>query len=170
MHHQLYVSTSMPTLQDGIAHHTTWIIKAFAVDRMRLDYTVRSVMEIDKYFQRHARDGKPLPGGRLQRNIGHILYCLGVYTGEVVVKQAAGSRWNAIEDDPEGEFHAQIILPDGQVINPMQAVWNRFKKGDDQALYPQWHALLEPYTQEPFDESFFQLIPPKEEKFRWTWW
>lgn len=160
----------MPTLQDSIIHHSTWIVKAFAVDRLRLDYTVRSFMEMDKYFQLHAREGKPLPGGRLQRNIGHIIYCMGAYAGETIIRQAAGSRWSALEDDPDGEFHAQIIMPDRQRINPMQLMWDRFQKGPEHALYPYFYDLLQPYMQEPFDESFWTLLPPREEKFRWKWW
>lgn len=160
----------MPVLQEGITHHSTWIIKAFAVDRLRLDFTIRSFMEMDKYFLLNARNGKPLPGGRLERNIGHILYCMGAYVGETLIRQAPGSEWSTLTDDPNGEFHALIILPDDQKINPMQSVWDRFKKGPEKALYPYFHDLLTPYSTEPFDESFWTLLPPREEKFRWKWW
>ncbi len=47
----------MATLKEDIKKQSDWIIKAFAADKLKLDYTIHSFMEIDKFFNKHSKNG-----------------------------------------------------------------------------------------------------------------
>lgn len=55
----------MATLKEDINSQSKWIVKAFAADNFKLDYTIESIIEIDRFFKENMRDGKPKKGGRL---------------------------------------------------------------------------------------------------------
>ena len=55
----------MATLLEDIKTQSDWIVKAFKSDNFNLDYTVHSFIEIDRFINMHAKNGQPVPGGRL---------------------------------------------------------------------------------------------------------
>ena len=66
----------MGTLLEDIKTQSDWIVKAFGADKLNLDYTIHSFIEIDKFFNKHSKNGKPIRGGRLVKNRGPICFQL----------------------------------------------------------------------------------------------
>ncbi|RYE55951.1 MAG: hypothetical protein EOP48_09095 [Sphingobacteriales bacterium] len=119
----------MATLLQDIKTQSDWITKAFATEKLELDYTIRSFIEIDKFFTKHSKDGKAIKGGRLTQNLGAIVFSLGSYVGQTIIKNVPGAVWQTDDNDPEGEITASVKLPDGAIIFPMQRIMKRFQNG-----------------------------------------
>ena len=144
----------MATLLQDIKTQSDWIAKAFAADKLKLDYTIRSFIEIDKFFNKHSKDGKAVKGGRLTLNLGAIVFSLGSYVGQTIIKNVPGAVWQTDDNDPEGEITASVKLPDGTIILPMQRIMRRFQNGSEDAVYVYGHRITKDYINEPFDQSF----------------
>lgn len=126
----------MATLEEDVHKQSAWIVKAFSSDRIKLDYSIESLKEIDLFFKQNAIPGKAKPNGRLAQNLGPVLFSIGAYVGSVIIKALPGSFWITDDKDPEGEITVQVKLPSGTIIWPMQKVINRFKNGEEDNLYP----------------------------------
>jgi hypothetical protein len=59
----------MPNLLQDIQKQSDWIVKAFKSDKLPLDYSIHSFIQIDRFFNKHAKDGKAVKGGRLATNL-----------------------------------------------------------------------------------------------------
>ena len=125
----------MPTLLEDIRTHSDWIVRSFAADKLKLDYTVHSFIEIDRFFHIHSKNGQAVKGGRLSENYGMIIFSIGSYVGETLIKTLPGSIWITDDNDPEGEATASVKLPDGMIIWPMMRVLKRFKEGPEDSVY-----------------------------------
>jgi hypothetical protein len=82
----------MGTLIEDIKLQTDWIIKAFNSDGLILDYSINSFIQLDKFFEIHSKIGKAVPGGRLSQNLGNILFSIGGYIGEIIIKNVPRSE------------------------------------------------------------------------------
>jgi hypothetical protein len=60
----------MAKLLQDIKTQSNLIIKAFAADKVNLDYSVQSLIEIDIFFNKHAREGKAAKGGASRKILG----------------------------------------------------------------------------------------------------
>ena len=163
----------MATLLQDIEAQSDWITKAFAADKFKLDYTIRSFIEIDSFFNKHSKDGKAVKGGRLTENLGAIIFSLGAYVGQTIIKNAPDAVWKTDDNDPEGELSASVKLPDGTIIFPMQRIMKRFQNGTEDAVYVYGYQVTKEYTNEPFDQSFWKTISEREnesQKPRWKFW
>lgn len=49
----------MATLQEDIIRQSDWIIKAFESDGYKLDYSIHSFIEIDRFLEKNLIDGNP---------------------------------------------------------------------------------------------------------------
>jgi hypothetical protein len=136
----------MATLQQDIKKQSDWIVKAFGVDLLRLDYTINSFKQIDQFFDTHSKDGQAVEGGRLAQNTGLILFSIGSYVGETLIKNIPGSVWVTDENDPEGEVNASVHFPDGGQVWPMQKVIKRFRKGEEDGIYVYGALLAKDYV------------------------
>jgi hypothetical protein len=67
----------MATLLQDIKAQSEWIVKAFSADNLKLDYSVRSLIEVDKFFNKHTKNGKAIKGGRLSKNLGPVIFSIG---------------------------------------------------------------------------------------------
>ena len=54
----------MATLKEDIKKQSEWIIKAFKEDGFNLDGTIESIIEVDRFFTKNLKNGKPKKGGR----------------------------------------------------------------------------------------------------------
>lgn len=160
----------MATLEQDIKNQSDWIIKAFQADGYKLDYSIQSFIEIDKFFEKHSKNGKPVRGGRLSQNLGPIIFSIGSYIGETFIKNANGAEWITDDNDPQGEVSAAIRFPDGMTVWPMQRVMNRFKNGFEDSIYPYGYELIKKYIDEPFDQSFWNLNQKEVKKPWWRIW
>ena len=164
----------MAKLLQDIKTQSEWIAEAFAADKLKLDYTIRSFMEIDRFFNEHSKNGKAVEGGRLTQSLGAIVFSLGSYVGQTIIKNVPGAVWQTDDNDPEGEITASVKLPDGTIIFPVQRVMNRFQNGPEDAVYVYGHQVTKDYVNEPFDKSFWDMVPEKKDggspKAWWKFW
>lgn len=158
----------MGTLIEDIKPSSDWIVKGFQADGLKLDYTIDSFIEIDKFFNIHAENGVAKRGGRLSKDLGYILFSLGAYIGETIIKNVPGSIWITNDDDPEGEVMITVKLPNGSEIYPVQRVIKRFENGAEDAIYVYGHIVTKEFTNETFNGSFW--VEMKQEKPAKPWW
>ncbi|HVU56974.1 MAG TPA: hypothetical protein VHD83_18055 [Puia sp.] len=125
----------MGTLKEDIKTSSNWLVKAFGADRMKLDYSVESFKEIDRFFDLHAENGQPREGGRLSQNRGFVLFAIGSYVGETIIKNVPGAVWKTNDEDPEGEVNIEVVLPDGTSMWPAQRAVKRFMHGGEEGIY-----------------------------------
>lgn len=125
----------MATLKEDIKTSSDWLVKAFGADRFKLDYSVESFKEIDRFFDLHSENGQPKAEGRLSQNLGSILFAIGSYVGETIIKNVPAAVWKTNDEDPGGEVNVEIVLPDGTVVWPVQRVMKRFKNGEEDGIY-----------------------------------
>jgi hypothetical protein len=165
----------MGTLKEDIKSQSDWIVKAFAADGFKLDYTIDSIIEIDRFFVKNMKDGQPRKGGRLYgKGYGPILFSIGSYVGEIIIRNIKGSDWITDDDDPQGELNVSLKLPDDGKIWPIQKVMKRFQNGSEDAIYPYVHTVTKEFTNLPFKEEFWTLTAetdePKNSKPWWKFW
>src|SRR5688500_13967870 len=165
----------MGTLQEDIRSQSEWIIKAFAADGFKLDYTIESIIEVDRFFTKNMKNGKPRKGGRLYgKGFGPILFSIGSYVGETIIKNVHGSEWITDDDDPQGELNVSLKLPNEGMIWPIQKVMKRFQNGGDDAIYPYVHMVTKEFTNLAFKEEFWAATAesnePEQGKPWWKFW
>lgn len=125
----------MATLLEDIGTYSAWIVKAFEADKLDLDYTLDSFRTIDEFFDLHSKKGKAKTNGRLSRDRGAILFAIGAYVGETIIRNVPGAIWVAKDSDPMGEMNVEVKLPKGGTIWPMQRVIKRFQNGPEDGIY-----------------------------------
>ena len=125
----------MGTLKEDIRSQAAWIVRAFKSDRLKLDYTLSSFKEIDKFFDQHSKDGKAVPHGRLSENLGPIIFSIGSYIGETFIRLIPGTEWETDDSDPEGEIKVAIKFAGGGMCWPMQKAMKRFMNGEEDSIY-----------------------------------
>jgi hypothetical protein len=160
----------MGTLVEDIKLQTAWIIKAFESDGFVLDYSIKSFVNLDKFFEIHSKNGKAVPGGRLSRNLGNILFSIGGYIGETIIKNVPGAEWETDDSDPQGEVNIAIKLPNGMIIWPAQRTMSRFKNDFEDSIYPYACVLLKDFINEPFDQEFWQINMNNSKNESKPWW
>ena len=154
----------MGTLKEDLKSQAEWIVKAFMEDHMYLDYSIGSLVDIDRFFNKHSVNGRAVNGGRLSINVGSILFSIGAYIGFSVIENVKGAKWITNDDDPQGEINVSIQFPDGSIIWPVQKVMKRFKNGSEDSIYVYAFAVTKKYTNEEFDNNYWKL---KERKNAW---
>jgi hypothetical protein len=165
----------MGTLKEDIKTQAAWIIKAFEADGFKLDGTIDSIIEVDRFFNLNMKDGQPKKGGRLyKKGYGAILFSIGSYVGETIIKNVPGTEWVTDDNDPAGEINISLVLPDGGIVWPVQKILKRFENGAEDAIYPYVHAVTKDLTGLPFNDEFWtltaELSPREQTKPWWKCW
>ena len=160
----------MGKLHEDILEGSDWIVKAFKTESLNLDYSINSFIEIDIFFNRHSKNGKAIAGKRLNKNLGPILFSIGAYIGETIIKNIPGSKWNLDDNDPMGEITAAVELPNTTIFWPMQRAANRFRNGNEDSIYPYGFELTKDYVKGDFDNSFWEKISDNATKKWWKFW
>lgn len=124
----------MGTLIEDAGRAAEWVSAALSSSGYSADFGLGSLMEIDRFFNEHSRDGEPVPGGLLAEQFGQRMFALGAYVGEVIRRQHGG-EWRGNDGDPEGEINLELHLPGGSVIWPVQRVMKRFRNGPEDGLF-----------------------------------
>lgn len=158
----------METLKEDINKQAGWIVKAFAEDNLRLDFTIRSFIEIDKFFINNSVGGKAKPGGRLSKNLGGTIFSIGSYVGNTIIRTVPGSVWETDDEAATGEIDVAVKLPGGGIIWPVQRVMKRFKNGSEDSIYVYGYEITKVFTGEEFDSSYWKAT--QEKKSRWKFW
>lgn len=108
-----------------------------ARNRLPLDYSVNSLRVVD-FIVDGLRKGSPD-----RDSVQPVLFGLGVYAGEVLVRRA-GAEWVELDADQRELFGQPfgVRMPDGRVWNPLGKVVKRFEAGERESirmLYLQLH-------------------------------
>lgn len=135
----------MAAIKEDIISFSNLIIKGFASDKLNLDFTLTSFKDIDTFYNLHSRDGVPVEAGRLSKNLGQILFALGAYIGQTIIRIIPGTTWETDEKDPEGEINTVLRLPDNSTIWPMQRTIKRFRNGGADSIYVYGYAIIQKY-------------------------
>lgn len=99
----------------------------------RTDFTLSSLYEIDRLFDRDAPDGVARNGGLLSKDVGLRLFALGGYVGVTLARELEG-EWIGDDRDPEAEINIGLKLLDGGIIWPVQRVMMRFRHGAEYGI------------------------------------
>ncbi|MEV2231500.1 hypothetical protein AB0H69_23365 [Streptomyces phaeochromogenes] len=123
-------------------HAAEFVRDVTARSRLPLDYSVASLRVVD-----FVVDGLR-KSGRDRAAVGHVLFGLGVYAGEVLVRRA-GAVWVEF-DERQRDLFGQPVgvrMPDGRLWNPLGKVVKRFEAGERESLrtfYLQLHGRARP--------------------------
>jgi hypothetical protein len=158
----------MAALKEDLKKYSELIVSGFAEDQMNLDYSIRSLIDIDRFFNENSINGKPMRGGRLSRNLGVVLFSIGAYVGNSIIKNVEGARWVADDNDRSGEINVSVEFPNGSIIWPVQKVMKRLKNGSEDSIYVYGYQLTKDYIKEEFDDKYWDLKETK--KSRWKFW
>jgi hypothetical protein len=136
----------MPTIKEDILTFSDMIVKGFTTEKLKLDYTLTSFKDIDVFYDRHSKNGERVEGGKFSKNLGQILFALGSYIGETIIKIVPGTVWETDENDREGEINAILKLPDGTIAWPMQRTIKRFRNGPEDGIYVYGYHILQAHV------------------------
>lgn len=159
----------MAILLEDIKTGSDWLVRAFASDGYKLDYTINSFIEIDIFYEKNCKNGKPTPNGRFSKNLGPTLFSIGSYIGETLIRNIEGSHWDTDDTNPEGEVVAAIVFPDGAQCLPMLRARNRFLEGAEDSIYVYGHALAKEFIDVSFDPTFWKRMEQAHNTSR-KWW
>lgn len=124
-----------PTLDEDIHTACEWVVMALNSSGYKADYTVESMKEIDRFIDEQSGEN-----GIISRGRGKILFSLGCYVGETVIR-LYGGKWHTDDNDPEGEINASVELDNGTVIFPIQRVIKRYQNGSEDGIYAYVYVL-----------------------------
>lgn len=124
-----------PTLYEDIHTACEWVVTALNSSGYKADYTLESMKEIDRFIDEQSGEN-----GIISRNRGSILFSLGCYVGETIIR-LYGGKWYTDDDDPQGEINASVELDNGTFICPMQRVIKRYQNGSEDSIYAYVYVL-----------------------------
>lgn len=124
-----------PTLMDDIPKAASWFQGAMDSSGYKLDGTLESFRELDRFI-----DDQKRPGGILDGKVGSKLFGMGAYVGQTLIAQLGG-RWETNDQDPEGEINIAVHLDSGSTVWPVQRVMKRFCNGSEDSIYAYGIAL-----------------------------
>jgi hypothetical protein len=94
-----------------------------------LDYSPASLKELDAIVDDLRRDQR-------FEAVQTLLFSMGCYVGEVLVRNAGG-RWRTAEDlgmDKAAVSPIAVEMPGGKAFSPVARVYRRFQKGREDSL------------------------------------
>nr|WP_093655691.1 hypothetical protein [Streptomyces radiopugnans] len=117
-------------MRGHVAEFVTDLTSGRAGHRLPLDYSVDSLRIVDAVIEGMRRQGAE-PAGR----VAEVLFGLGGYLGEVMVRRA-GAVWVDFDTGQRERFGQPVgvRMPDGRVWNPLGRVANRFAYGSRESL------------------------------------
>ena len=128
-------SSTENTLLQDIYSSTEWVAHALTVSGYKADYSLESMKEIDRFF-----DEQNTPTGILSKNRGQILFALGSYIGQTIIK-LYGGKWITDDNDPEGELKIAVSLDNSSTLWPVIRCMKRYTNGPEDSIYAYIQAL-----------------------------
>ena len=104
-----------------------WIVASLNASGYEVDYSLESLIEIDRFFDEQNR-----PKGILSQHTGRIIFALGVYLGETVIANFGG---NWVLDNCKSEIEIKLRVNNGKEIFPGIKVMERYQYGKANSLY-----------------------------------
>ncbi len=156
----------MATIQEDIVTFSGMIVQALSSEDLNLNYTLSSTKDIDTFYDKHSVDGVPIKDGSMVNNLGQILFAIGSYIGETIIRIVPEAVWVIDEEDPEGEINVQIKLPNGALVCPVQRAIKRFRNGPEDSIYVYVYHIVQPYV----DVERLLKSEPTVELKKKRWW
>jgi hypothetical protein len=131
-----FLKRKKPILSEDIKTSSEWLIKAMNLSGYRLDLSIKSLKEIDRFFADNLDDElhQPKKDSVLSRNTGAKLFAIGSYVGETIINDYGG-QWVTDDNDPYGEINIAVRLNDNSLIWPVQRVMGRCFMGVENNIY-----------------------------------
>jgi len=125
-----------PTLLEDIKTASQWVLGALNSSGYKVDKSIESLKEIDRFFNEHVDDTmhKPLQGGLLAENMGQKLFAVGSLVGEIIINEYGG-QWVTDDSDEQGEINISVKLENGPTMWPVQRVMKRCLQGPENDIY-----------------------------------
>lgn len=121
---------SAHTLEQDIPEAADWVAGALNKSGYKADYSLESMKEIDRFF-----DEQSGPDGVISAsNTGWILFSLGSYVGQTVIR-LRGGKWIMDDNDPQGEVNIAVETADGMTLWPVMRCMKRYKNGPEDSIY-----------------------------------
>ena len=112
----------------------------------RLDYSIDSLLAIDKYFDAHLSKFAPADKSNvIAKEIQSELMAIGAYLGETLKENMLGSNWELDNDHPDEIIHVMLRLPDNTLVWPFQKTIKRFLNGFEDSLHGYAYLVTESY-------------------------
>ena len=160
----------MTSILEDVQTSAEWISKALGSSGYQADFSPDSLIEIDRFFAEHCRDGKPVRGGLLSESLGSRLFAVGAYVGEVI-RRNVGGEWRGDDSDPQAEISVSLHLPDGNVCWPVQRAMKRFQLGPSEGIAAYGGVLGLVFTKSIWPQAVVTPHePPRAEKPWWKVW
>lgn len=142
----------MSKLISDIKVSAAWLVNAFTLFNIHLDYSIASIKHIDGLINEQFVNGKPKPNGLFEENIGGKIFALGAYVGETLIRNCKGAEWDKDSDD---EVNIAIIAANGWKVFPMQKTIARIKEGEENNLYNYVSILCQHYLKKGINKKPF---------------
>lgn len=123
------VNQPQRTLAEDIPIAAEWAKENLNKTGYKVDYDLDSMAEVERFFVEQTKEGGVLSGKK-----GHILFGIGCFIGETIIK-IHGGRWHTNDEDPEGEVNIAVELPDNSIIWPVQRCIKRVINGEEDNIY-----------------------------------
>jgi len=155
----------MGTLLEDIDQGAELALAIFRADKLNLDYSINSFIEIDIFFNKHISNGVVKGNRDFSNNLGATIFSIGAYVGNTLIKNVPGSIWVTDDEDPKGEINISVKFPNSGIIFPVQRVMQRYKNGEEDSIYVYGHQITKDFTNQEFDDSYWNKIKVKK-----PWW
>jgi hypothetical protein len=98
------------------------------------DASFESLKEVERFMAENCDEGRPSPGGQLEKELGVKLLAIGCYVGDVMRRELDG-RWVPSEADPDKFLDLSVHYGNGSIIWPVHRVFKRFQNGEEDSIW-----------------------------------
>lgn len=116
-------------LAEDIKISSEWVKKNLNLSGYKVDYDLESMKEVDRFFDEQTKNG-----GLLTGKSGNIIFSLGSFVGETIIK-LYGGEWVTDDNNPQGEITAEVHTSDGITCWPIVRCMKRLKNGSEESIY-----------------------------------
>jgi hypothetical protein len=129
--------TDPPTPEFAATHAQNAVNAVRQIEGFELDYTPASVDRVDELVLKFHSERIP------PEQVGWVVFSLGCYVGEVMVRHEGG-RWAMPEelDVPKDAFSDMLVsLPNQVSCNPIGKAFKRYEQGEGESLAYFYHVM-----------------------------
>lgn len=112
-----------------------WIVERFRDMEIELDYSLDSLKHIDLFLNNEFTNGKPNVGSVVEGNVGGIVFALGSYLGETIIKNSKDGIWIPNPEDVDDEINISIEINKQFVAWPMQKILKNIRNHEEISIY-----------------------------------
>ncbi len=148
-----------------------WLIKIMAKEGFVLDSTIKSFIEIDKFFQLNYKNGELLRRSAFKEHslsFFVIYHSLTLYIEEILLK-IPETKIITEHDEVLNETFYGVLVGNIEVYT-LQKLINRAHNGFSHSLYPFYFEVTKSYFNEDFQNSFYEIEKLKPAKVWWQIW